>query len=56
MKRFICRKPGCEKRHHFPIHPPDDPNTTRPAVKQNSVKQEPIMENQSSVGGTATET
>ena len=26
-KKFTCRKPGCGKRHHFLIHPPDNRNT-----------------------------
>ena len=37
MKKFTCRKPGCGKRHHFLIHPPDKRNTTDPAVKASSV-------------------
>lgn len=53
MKKFTCRKPGCGKRHHFLIHPPDNRNTTDSAVKANSVEQGPVIVNQSSVGGTA---
>ena len=53
MKKFTCRKPGCGKRHHFLIHPPDKRNTTDPAVKASSVGQGPAIINQSSVGGTA---
>ena len=53
MKKFTCRKPGCGKRHHFLIHPPDKRNTTDPAVKASSVEQGPAIINQSSVGGTA---
>ena len=53
MKKFTCRKPGCGKRHHFLIHPPDKRNTTDPAVKASSVEQGPAIINQSSVGGIA---
>ena len=53
-KKFTCPKPGCGKSHHFLIHPPNNWNTTDPAVKASSVEQGPVIVNKSSVGGTAT--
>ena len=52
-KKFTCQRPGCGKRYHLLVHPPDNRNTADPAVKATNVEQGPAIVNQSSVGGTA---
>ena len=52
-KEFSCRVPGCEKKHHFLLHPPESLKTTEPVAKQIERDQQPVMESQSSAGGTA---
>ena len=53
-KGFSCRKPGCEKKHHFLLHPNDSEEIKESAVKPDSINQQPVIRDQSSVGGTAT--
>ena len=52
-KGFSCRKPGCGKKHHFLLHPPDSEETNDRVVERDSANQQPVIHGQSSVGGTA---
>ena len=49
-----CPKPGCGKKHHFLLHPPDSEETEAPAVERNNVNQQPVIRDQSLAGRTAT--
>lgn len=53
-KGFSCWKPGCGKKHHFLLHPLDGEETKFPTVEHDSVNQQPVIQDQSLVGGTAT--
>ena len=53
-KGFSCRKPGCGKKHHSLLHPMDSKENKEPAAKQNGIDQQPVVQDQTSVGGTAT--
>ena len=53
-KGFSCRKPGCGKKHHSLLHPMGSKENKEPAAKQDGIDQEPVVQDQTSVGGTAT--
>ena len=52
-KGFSCRKPGCGKKHHSLLHPMDSKKNKEPAAKQDVIDQQPVVQDQTSVGGTA---
>ena len=52
-KGFSCRKPGCRKKHHSLLHPMDSKKNKEPAAKQDVINQQPVVQDQTSVGGTA---
>ena len=53
-KGFSCRKPGCGKKHHSLLHPMGSKENKEPAAKQDGIDQQPVVQDQTSVGGTAT--
>ena len=53
-KGFSCQKPGCGKKHHFLLHPPDNEETNDRTVERDSANQQPVIRDQSSVSGTTT--
>ena len=53
-KGFSCRKPGCGKKHHSLLHPMDSKENREPAAKQDGINQQPVVQDHTSVGGTAT--
>lgn len=53
-KGFSCCKPGCGKKHHSLLHHMDSKENKEPAAKQDGINQQPVVQDQTSVGGTAT--
>lgn len=52
-KGYSCRKPRCGRKHHSLLHPHESRGTIGPEAKQDSAKQQTIIQDQSSVGRTA---
>ena len=51
---FSCRKPGCGKKNHSLLHTIDSKENKEPAAKQDGINQQPVVQDHTSVGGTAT--